>query len=118
MLRLRLPPHTPGAGKEADSGRGRMALQAARTPSAGARRSSPLVVLPQLRAAPSAAGALVVHRRLPAPGSRVAAWLQWQGFETPTGRMEERQRQRLHRRSRLRWRVGCCRLWPARRRRR
>jgi hypothetical protein len=105
MPRLRLPPLAPGAGKVADLGRGRMALQPARASSTGARRSSPLDVLPQLRAAPLAAGAPVAPWRLQAPGSRAVAWLQRHGFETPAGRVAERQR----RRSRPGWHVGCCR---------
>jgi hypothetical protein len=70
MSRLRLPPQTSGAGKEADWGRGRMALQPARVTSAGTRQSSPLAVLPQLQAVPSTAGAPVTPRRLQAAAAR------------------------------------------------
>jgi hypothetical protein len=55
------------------SGRGRMALQPARAPSAGARRSFPLGGLPQPRATPSTAPAHATPRRLRAPGSSMAA---------------------------------------------
>jgi hypothetical protein len=104
MPRLRLPPHAPSARKEGDSGRGRMALQPACALSTGARRSSPLALPPQLRAAPSAAGAPVARRRWQAPGSHATAWPWRQDSETPAGKVMERQR----RRSRPRWRVGCC----------
>jgi hypothetical protein len=44
-----------------------------------------------------------------APGSHAAAWPQRQGSETPGGKVAERQLRHSRRRSRLRWRVGCCR---------
>jgi hypothetical protein len=109
MPRLRLPPRALGAGKEVDSGRGRLALQPDRAPSAGARQSSPLVALPQPRVAPSAAGAPIVPRRLQAPRSCTTAWPQQQGSETPVGKVAERQHHHWHRRSRPRWCVSCCR---------
>jgi hypothetical protein len=85
MSWLRLPPRALNDGKEADSGRGRMVLWPARAPSVGARRSCPLVVLPQPRVAPSAVGALVAPRRSQALGSRAATWLQRRGSGTPAG---------------------------------
>jgi hypothetical protein len=109
MPRLELPPRASSAGKEMDSGRGRMALQPARAPSTGARRSSRLAVLLQLRAVPSAAGAPVAPRRLQALGSRAAAWPQRQDSGTPAGKVAERQRRHSRRRLRPCWRVGCCR---------
>jgi hypothetical protein len=70
MSRLRLPPHALGVRKEADSGRGRMALQPSHTPSVGARRISPLAVPPLPRVAPSAAGAPVAPQRSLAPAAQ------------------------------------------------
>jgi hypothetical protein len=77
-----------------------MALQPARAPSADARRSFPLAALPQPRAAPSTAGALVAPRRLQAPGSRAATWPQQQGSGTPARKVAVHWRRRW--RSRLR----------------
>jgi hypothetical protein len=109
MPRLRLLPRALDAGKEADSSHGRTVLKPSRTLSAGARWSSPLVVLPQLQVAPLAAGALVAPRRLQAPGSRAAAWPQWRGSGTPARKVAERQRRHWRRHSRLHWRIGCYR---------
>jgi hypothetical protein len=91
MPRLRLPPRALNAGKEADSGCGRMVLLPARALSAGTTQSSPLVVLLLPRVAPSAVGALIAPRRSQHPGSRAAAWPQWRGSRTPAGRVAERQ---------------------------
>jgi hypothetical protein len=110
MSQLRFPPLTLDAGKEADSGRGRTVLLPARAPSAGARQSSLLVMLPPPRATPSGVGALIAPCRSPPPGNRAAAWPQRQGSATLVGREAERQRRHWHRRSRPRWRVGCCRV--------
>jgi hypothetical protein len=100
------PPRALYAGKDADSGYGRMVLLPARALSAGVRQSSPLVVVPPPRVASSTIGAPVVPRRSPPPGSHAAAWLQRQGSRTPAEKVAERQRWR----SRPRWRVGCCRM--------
>jgi hypothetical protein len=77
------------------------------------RRSSPLVVLSPPRAAPSTVGALVAPRRSLPLGSCAAAWPQRQDSATPARRVADHQRRRCRRRSRPRWRVGCCRA-PAR----
>jgi hypothetical protein len=69
MSRLRLLLRVPIAGEEADLERERMALQPARAPSASARWSFPLAVLPQPRAAPSTAPAHAAPRGLWAPAA-------------------------------------------------
>jgi hypothetical protein len=53
----------------------------------------------------STAGAFATPRRLQALGSRATAWPRRQGSGTPAGRVAVRQR----RRSRLHWRIDCCR---------
>jgi hypothetical protein len=72
-------------------------------------RGEALRLLPQPRVVPSAAGAPFTPRRLQALGSRVVAWPQRRCSGTPTGKVVERQRLRWRRRSRLRWRISCCR---------
>jgi hypothetical protein len=112
MLWLRLPPCAHNAGKEANSGRARTVLLPIRARSAGARPSSPLVVLSPPRAMPSAVGALIVPRRSPPLGSRAATWPQRQDSAIPARRVVERQRRRWRWRQRSRpfWNVGCCRV--------
>jgi hypothetical protein len=67
-----------------------------------------VLLLPQV--APSAADTPASPRRSLPPGSHVTTWLQWQGFVTPAWRVVVHQHRRWRRRSRPRWRVGCCRV--------
>jgi hypothetical protein len=72
-------PRSPDAEREAGSGHVRMVQLLIHAPTVGMESSFPPVVLPLLRAAPSAADALASPRRSLPPDSHAATWLQRQG---------------------------------------